>query len=99
MSVCELHSTMQENLYGFFCSCVQLHFTIDLLILFNKSLKLWPVIFDINLEKKYSKEVLEQVETTIKYEGYIKKLIKEVERMLKLEYKKIPSNIFEGIFY
>ena len=29
MSVCELHSTMQENLYGFFCSCVQLHFTID----------------------------------------------------------------------
>ena len=36
MSVCELHSTMQENLYGFFCSCVQLHFTIDHLFFYNK---------------------------------------------------------------
>lgn len=52
-------------------------------------------IFDINdvFLNKYSKEELEQVEITIKYEGYIKKITKEAERMLKLEYKKIPENI------
>lgn len=43
--------------------------------------------------KDYSNEVLEQVEIIIKYEGYIKKTIKESERMLKLEDKKIPLDI------
>ncbi len=50
-------------------------------------------IFNLELLKKYSKEAKEQVETSIKYDGYIKKLKKEVERMLKLEYKKIPEDI------
>ncbi len=42
---------------------------------------------------KYNKEVLEQVEINIKYEGYIKKANQEAEKMLELENKKIPSNI------
>jgi len=52
-------------------------------------------IFDISniLGKKYDKEVLEQVEIIIKYEGYIKKTEKNAENMLKLEYKKIPEDI------
>lgn len=50
-------------------------------------------IFDLRFEKEYSKEAKEQVETLVKYEGYIRKLKKEVERMLKLEYKKIPEDI------
>ena len=50
-------------------------------------------IFNLDLLKDYSKEAKEQVETSIKYDGYIKKLKKEVERMLKLEYKKIPEDI------
>ena len=50
-------------------------------------------IFNIKLDKEYDKEVLEQVEIILKYEGYIKKINKEAERMLKLEYKKIPENI------
>lgn len=52
-------------------------------------------IFDIEdkLDKKYTKEELEQVEIILKYEGYIKKINKEAERMLKLEFKKIPEDI------
>jgi tRNA uridine 5-carboxymethylaminomethyl modification enzyme len=45
------------------------------------------------LDKEYDKEVLEQVEISIKYEGYIRKTIKEAEKMLKLEYKSIPKDI------
>ena len=39
------------------------------------------------------KEVQEQVEINIKYEGYIKKSLKEAEKMLSLEEKQIPINI------
>lgn len=45
------------------------------------------------LSNLYSNEVLEIVEISIKYEGYIAKTIREVEKMLKLESKKIPQDI------
>jgi len=45
------------------------------------------------LDKEYTQEELEQVEIILKYEGYIKKISKEAERMVKLEYKKIPEDI------
>ena len=45
------------------------------------------------LDKEYQEEELEQVEIILKYEGYIKKITKEAERMTKLEYKKIPEDI------
>lgn len=45
------------------------------------------------LENNYSQEVLEIVEISIKYEGYIAKTNREVEKMLKLESKKIPKDI------
>ena len=45
------------------------------------------------IEIPYSKEVKEQVEINIKYEGYIKKANKEAEKMLSLEEKQIPDNI------
>ena len=45
------------------------------------------------IENNYSKEVIEQVEIFIKYEGYIKKEEKEVTRMQELENVKIPDNI------
>ncbi|WP_071461064.1 tRNA uridine-5-carboxymethylaminomethyl(34) synthesis enzyme MnmG [Bacillus massilinigeriensis] len=38
-------------------------------------------------------EVCEQVEIQIKYEGYIEKSLQQVERLKKLENKKIPDNI------
>ena len=46
-----------------------------------------------NLIKEYPKDVLEQVEIIVKYEGYINKCEKEIEKMLKLEEKQIPKDI------
>ena len=41
----------------------------------------------------YSKEIQNQVEIQIKYEGYIKKVEREAEKMLKNESKQIPTDI------
>ncbi len=41
----------------------------------------------------FDKEVIEQVEISIKYEGYIEKANKEAEKMIDLENKKIPDDI------
>ena len=41
----------------------------------------------------YSSEVKEQVQINAKYEGYIKKSLKEAEKMLALEEKQIPIDI------
>lgn len=41
----------------------------------------------------YEEEIKKQVEINFKYEGYIQKTYKEVEKMLKLEKKQIPDNI------
>ncbi|MCU5527045.1 tRNA uridine-5-carboxymethylaminomethyl(34) synthesis enzyme MnmG [Bacillus cereus] len=44
-------------------------------------------------EVELSDEVTEQVEIQIKYEGYIEKSLQQVERMKKMESKKIPVDI------
>ena len=44
-------------------------------------------------DKNYSQEVIEQVEIQVKYEGYIKKVEREAEKMLKNESKQIPKDI------
>lgn len=44
-------------------------------------------------EEPLSDEVKEQVEIQIKYEGYINKQLQQVERMKKMENKKIPEDI------
>lgn len=44
-------------------------------------------------ELDYTEEVLEQVEINIKYEGYINKAIKEANKMVDLDSKKIPQDI------
>jgi len=45
------------------------------------------------IENNWSEEVLEQAEFTIKYEGYINKTYRDVEKLLKLEAKKLPDDI------
>lgn len=45
------------------------------------------------IEFPYDKEIKDQVEIYLKYEGYIKKSYKEAEKLLKLEKKQIPNNI------
>ena len=44
-------------------------------------------------EAELDSEVKEQVEIQIKYEGYIEKSLQQVERLKKMEDKKIPENI------
>lgn len=44
-------------------------------------------------DTEMSPEAAEQVEIQIKYEGYIEKSLQQVERMLKMENKKIPEDI------
>ena len=46
-----------------------------------------------NMFGKYSNDVLEQVEISVKYEGYIKKALKDAEKFNELDSKKIPSDI------
>lgn len=45
------------------------------------------------IDKKYTDEILEQVEINIKYEGYIKKELDEASKMVDLDNKKIPDDI------
>ncbi len=45
------------------------------------------------IDLKFDDEVIEQVEISIKYEGYIEKSNKEAEKMVDLENKRIPENI------
>jgi tRNA uridine 5-carboxymethylaminomethyl modification enzyme len=44
-------------------------------------------------EERLDHEIEEQVEIQIKYEGYIQKSLQQVERLKKMEDKKIPENI------
>jgi len=45
------------------------------------------------IEDKFDVEIKEQVELNIKYEGYIAKEMKEAQKLLNLESKKIPEDI------
>jgi len=42
---------------------------------------------------KYNNDVLEQVEISIKYEGYINKALNEAKKLIRLEDKQIPEDI------
>ena len=59
----------------------------------NPNAKLEEIIKTYNLELNYPQEVVEEVEIQIKYEGYIKKIEREAEKMLKNEEKQIPEDI------
>ena len=47
----------------------------------------------MNYTFDYDAEIIEQVELNIKYEGYIDKAMKEAQKLINLENKKIPDNI------
>ncbi len=56
------------------------------------------VIGLIPLEEELPEDVIEQVEIQLKYEGYIEKSLQQVEKLKKLENKKIPEQIdYEAI--
>ena len=43
--------------------------------------------------ESFSREIMEQIDINIKYEGYIKRQLKQVEQFKKLETRKIPADI------
>ncbi len=45
------------------------------------------------LNHEFDEEIYEQLEIKIKYEGYIQKAMREAEKMIRLEHKKIPDDI------
>ncbi|MGE7913211.1 tRNA uridine-5-carboxymethylaminomethyl(34) synthesis enzyme MnmG [Lysinibacillus xylanilyticus] len=47
----------------------------------------------IPADVEFSDEVKEQIEIQLKYEGYIEKALQQVEKLHKMENKKIPENI------
>lgn len=54
----------------------------------------YEYLADIDLERPIlPKEVTEQVEIDIKYDGYIKRQLKQVEQFKKLEAKRIPEDL------
>lgn len=62
-------------------------------LLKRPEMKYNQIITVVPPEEKKSEEVAEQVEIFIKYEGYIEKSMQQVERMKKMENKRIPENI------
>ena len=46
-----------------------------------------------NQKEPLSREIMEQVDINIKYDGYIKRQLKQVEQFKKLETRRIPENI------
>ena len=48
--------------------------------------------FDVN-RPDIDEEIFEQIEVEIKYEGYIKKQLSQIEAMKRLESKKLPTNV------
>jgi len=59
----------------------------------NPLVKLSEIIKEHNLDLYYSDEVIEEVEIQVKYEGYIRKVLREAEKMLKNEEKQIPEDL------
>lgn len=59
----------------------------------NPNVELDDIINKYNLNIDYSKDVIEEVQIQVKYEGYINKVIREAEKMLKNEMKQIPIDI------
>ena len=59
----------------------------------NPEVNLKDIISNYQLDINYNDEVIEEVEIQIKYEGYIKKIEREAEKMLKNEEKEIPEDI------
>ena len=60
-------------------------------LLRRPSVKLSKILDCMNIE--YDKQIAEQVEIEVKYEGYIEKAKREAERMLKMDSVKLPTDI------
>lgn len=53
----------------------------------------WDILKFAPLTENLSREVEEQIEIQVKYEGYIQKAIQKVDKLKRMENKRIPENI------
>ncbi len=59
----------------------------------NPNINLKNLIDKYQLQLKYTDDIIEEVEIQIKYSGYITKVEREAQKMLKNEEKQIPNDI------
>ncbi len=59
----------------------------------KRSVPLKDIMAHFNLFDEYSKDVLETAEITIKYEGYLKQGVEQIEKAKRLEDKALPHDI------
>lgn len=53
----------------------------------------WDILEFAPLDETWPRDVEEQIEIQVKYEGYIKKAIQKVDKLKRMENKRIPENI------
>jgi tRNA uridine 5-carboxymethylaminomethyl modification enzyme len=53
----------------------------------------WDILTFAPLDEALPRDVEEQIEIQVKYEGYIKKAIQKVDKLKRMENKRIPENI------
>ncbi len=59
----------------------------------KRSVPLKDIVEHFNVFTEYSKDVLETAEITVRYEGYLKRGLEQIEKAKRLEDKKLPENI------
>ena len=59
----------------------------------KRSVPLKDIMAHFNVFGEYSKDVLETAEITVKYEGYLKQGLEQIERAKRLEDKTLPADI------
>lgn len=59
----------------------------------KRSISLKDIMANYHVFEEYPKDILETAEITVKYEGYLKQGLEQIERAKKLEDKKLPEEI------
>lgn len=59
----------------------------------KRSIPLKDIMAQFHVFEEYPKDILETAEITIRYEGYLKQGLEQIERAKKLEDKKLPDDI------
>ncbi|MBQ9117613.1 MAG: tRNA uridine-5-carboxymethylaminomethyl(34) synthesis enzyme MnmG [Clostridia bacterium] len=59
----------------------------------KRSIPLKDIMANYHVFEDYPKDILETAEITVKYEGYLKQGLEQIERAKKLEDKKLPEDI------
>ena len=59
----------------------------------KRSVPLQDIVKHFNVFSEYSKDVLETAEITVRYEGYLKRGLDQIEKAKRLEDRKLPDDI------